>query len=398
MNDHHATRCANCETPLVGPHCHICGQHAHNPLRSFAHAVEDVFESFWHLDGRIFRTLRDLCVPGRLAANFLDGRRTAYLPPLRLFVILSLLTFFIGKLTLHIDLAPAPQGAQGTQPTPGATAAAAASRATTTAATAARRGGSVQVDTRAIEAATTPDAVLAARDAQLADMQEARRIPVVGSFVDVYTQEAEAQLLASARQRMQAIGATPAQVAAAGDAATARLGKQPPAIPDPSGGALSGWWQGKLDRMQRNAEDIRKDPNTLIPLFLGALPGALFVLVPLFALCLKLLYLGSGRGYLEHLVVALYSHCFMLVALLASFLLVGLQAIAGLPGWIAVLAALAASLDLGVLVPVYLLLMQKRVYAEGWPLTLLKYFIVGTIYSALLGIAIVYAILAGLTS
>lgn len=396
MNDHLASRCDNCETPLVGAYCHICGQHAHNPLRSFAHAVEDVFESFWHLDGRIFRTLRDLLFPGRLAANYLGGQRVAYLPPLRLFVILSLLTFFIGKLTLHIDIAPAPQA------TPGATAAAAAARATTkattAATTAARPSGSVQVDTSAIEAATTPEAVLKARDAQLADMNEARKIPVIGSFVDVYTQEAEAQLLASARKRMQAIGATPAQVAAAGDASTARLGKQPPAIPDPSGGALSSWWQGKLDRMQRNADDIRKDPNTIVPLFLGALPGALFILVPLFALCLKLLYLGSGRGYLEHLVVALYSHCFMLAALLLTFLLVGLQSIAGLPAWIAVLAALAASLDLGVAVPVYLLLMQKRVYAEGWPLTLLKYFVVGTIYSALLGIAIVYAVLAGLTS
>src|SRR5690606_35334472 len=27
---------------------HQCGQHAHNPVRSFAHAVEEVFESFWH--------------------------------------------------------------------------------------------------------------------------------------------------------------------------------------------------------------------------------------------------------------------------------------------------------------------------------------------------------------
>lgn len=386
MNDHNATRCTNCETPLIGPHCHICGQHAHNPLRSFAHAVEDVFESFWHLDGRIFRTLRDLCVPGRLAANFLDGRRAAYLPPLRLFVILSLLTFFIGKLTLQIDLELAPQGAPGI--------AATADKSTP----AIQPTGSVQVDTHEIEAATTADAVLKARDAQLADMQEARRIPVVGRFVDVYAQEAEAQLLASARARMQAIGGTPAQVAAAGDAATARLGKQPPAIPDPSGDALSGWWKGKLDRMQRNADDIQKDPNTMVALFLGALPGALFVLVPLFALCLKLLYLGSGRGYLEHLVVALYSHCFMLVALLASFLLIGLQSIAGLPAWIAVLAAIMASLDLSVVVPGYLLLMQKRVYAEGWLSTLLKYFIVGTIYSALLGIAIVYAILAGLTS
>ena len=386
MNDHHASSCDNCETPLVGAYCHICGQHAHNPLRSFRHAVEDVFESFWHLDGRIFRTLRDLLFPGRLAKNYLGGQRVAYLPPLRLFVILSLLTFFIGKLTLHIDIEPATQGVPGVATTEGKSG------------RPVQPGSSVQVDTSAIEAATTPEAVLKARDAQLADMQEARKIPVIGSVVDVYTEEAEAQLLASARKRMQAIGATPAQVAAAGDATTARLGKQPPAVPDPSQGVMSGWLQAKVERMQRNAEDIRKDPNTMVPLFLGALPGALFVLVPLFALCLKLLYLGSGRGYLEHLVVALYSHCFMLVALLASFLLVGLQSIAGLPGWIAGLAGFAAALDLGVAVPAYLLLMQKRIYAEGWLLTLLKYLVVGTIYSALLAMAILYAVLAGLSS
>ena len=385
MNDHHASRCDNCETPLVGAYCHLCGQHAHNPLRSFRHAVEDVFESFWHLDGRIFRTLRDLIVPGRLAKNYLGGRRVAYLPPLRLFVILSLITFFIGKLTLHIDIEPLPEDTRVTVNAPGVP-------------TAKNPSGTIQVDTSAIDAATTPEAVLKARDAQLADMQEARKIPVVGSVVDVYASEAEAALLASARKRMQAIGGSPAQVAAAGDAATAQLGKQPPAVPDPSDGVMSGWLQAKVERMQRNAEDIRKDPNTMVPLFLGALPGALFVLVPLFALCLKLLYLGSGRAYLEHLVVALYSHCFMLLALLAAFVLLGLQSVSGLPVWLSRLAGVAAAVDLGVVVPAYLLVMQKRVYGQGWLMTLLKYCVIGSLYSALLGMAILYAVLAGLSS
>ena len=70
---------------------------AHSPLHSLRHAVEDVFESFWHLDGRVFRTLRDLFVPGRVAVNYLAGQRVRYVPPLRLFVILSLLTFFVGR-------------------------------------------------------------------------------------------------------------------------------------------------------------------------------------------------------------------------------------------------------------------------------------------------------------
>ena len=52
--------CENCATVLSGDYCHVCGQRTHSPLRHFGHAVEEVLESFWHLDGRIFRTLRDL--------------------------------------------------------------------------------------------------------------------------------------------------------------------------------------------------------------------------------------------------------------------------------------------------------------------------------------------------
>ena len=58
---------------------------------------------------------------------------------------------------------------------------------------------------------------------------------------------------------------------------------------------------------------------------LGAVPSALFLLVPVFALLLKLAYLGSGRLYLEHLVVALYSHAFLCMAMLAFFVLVALD-------------------------------------------------------------------------
>ena len=70
--------------------------------------LEEVFESFWHLDGRVFRTLRDLLVPGRTALEYLAGHRQRYLPPLRMFVIMSLLAFFVGRATIHFDDEPSP--------------------------------------------------------------------------------------------------------------------------------------------------------------------------------------------------------------------------------------------------------------------------------------------------
>jgi hypothetical protein len=62
-------------------------------------------------------------------------------------------------------------------------------------------------------------------------------------------------------------------------------------------------------------------PGLLAKAFLASVPSALFVLVPLFALLLRVLYLGSGRVYLEHLVVALYSHAFLCMGLLVVLLL-----------------------------------------------------------------------------
>ena len=48
--------------------------------------------------------------------------------------------------------------------------------------------------------------------------------------------------------------------------------------------------------------------------------------------------------------------------------------------------------------PVYLLLMQKRVYPQGWLMTLLKYFVLGTCYTVLLSFAIFASAAIGLVS
>jgi hypothetical protein len=46
--------------------------------------------------------------------------------------------------------------------------------------------------------------------------------------------------------------------------------------------------------------------------------------------------------------------------------------------------------------PLYLLLMQKRVYAQGWTLTLLKYCVLGFCYVILLSIGVALTVLGSL--
>lgn len=384
--------CENCATALIGGYCHVCGQHAHSPLHHFGHALEEVFESFWHLDGRIFRTLRDLFVPGRVAAGYLAGHRVRYVAPLRLFIILSLITFFVGRLTLHLDAADGIQIDAGPA-----------------------KSGIVVGDTRIDESdfrnAKTVEQVLALRTKFMGEIAAENRKSGTGPVLAALYDFAKRKIDDKSRARMLELGATPAQlrmldtpfdaaaVRAAAKTAVSGPGATVPVTADSKElGILDRWFVHRVEKIQENAELVKKNPDELLKRFLGAVPGALFVLMPLFALCLKLLYIRSGRGYLEHLVVALYSHAFMLIGLLLAFLLIGAQAIPGLPAPAAGFSSLIASFTLFLLVPLYLLWMQKRVYAQSWVKTLGKYATLGLIYSFLLGMAIMYAVLAGLSS
>ncbi|MCD9098560.1 DUF3667 domain-containing protein [Luteimonas fraxinea] len=362
-DDAHPSACENCGTPLQGDFCHACGQSTHSPVRNVAHAVEEVFESFWHLDGRIFRTLRDLFVPGRIANRYLGGHRVRYVAPMRLFVILTLLTFFVAKFVVQDAM-------QDVQP-----------------------GQMVRTDDVATEfaQARTVDEVRTMRDDALAGIAETRRtvgaLPGVSPQLDIAAAEVRAHAdtriaaLAPEGTALTGMDAVSADSAAAGDTQAAATPASddvdmPMSGPPTIGGPIG-------ERIERNIERFNNDPQIFVRALFGVAPTALFILVPLFAVLLKLLYLFRGRLYLEHVVVGLYSHA----ALMLALLLVLCGALAS--PWLATHAAWStgilgfAQILLLWAMPVYLLLMQKRVYGQSWPWTLVKFAIIGMAYFAL---------------
>jgi hypothetical protein len=389
----HVARCENCATVLQGDYCHQCGQSAHNPLEHVGHAIEEVFESFWHLDGRIFRTLRQLFVPGRVAINYLAGHRVRYIPPLRLFVILSLLTFFIGKLVLNVGEGVRMEGVE-----------AEIGRAQTIAEVEQIRDRLLAPIEKAEQAAAkTPGANPALIAARVRIQGEA-----ASRIAELREQAAKAQAPADATDR----GTTPDD-----NVAPAKVTVSPLAQEDDDSswvcrfnerpfdaktnpvkaawmpGFANRWLNARIGRGCENIKDADRNGERLFQQFLGAIPTALFLLMPLFALLLKVLYLGSGRTYLEHLVVALYSHGFLLLMLLALFML-SAASNAGAPAWFTGLGYAA----IWIWMPIYLLLMQKRVYRGGWFTTVLRYVVIGTVYMLLVSFATLYAALIGISS
>ncbi len=365
--------CENCHTHLHGHYCHACGQSAHNPLKHVGHAIEEVFESFWHLDGRIFRTLRDLLVPGRVALNYLKGHRVGYVQPLRLFVILTLFTFFVGRVTIHADDFSV-------------------------------RGG----DSSIYASAGTVEDVKAMRAAQLAQIQRQQAESPAGSAAFAV---ARAAVTAAAAQRIDELRdpqqrtetATP-RPATQQDGAFFNYrinGKPWDAQSNPV--VLAGWpkfintWLNRrLENGNANVQRMGSRTDLYIQAILSALPGALFFLMPVFAGVLRVAYVRRSMGYLEHLVVALYSHCWLMLVLLTTFLMMGLSNVAASPlveaitHWVNVL--------LWVAVPVYLFWMQRRVYGGNLLLMLLRYLAIGGIYLFLVIFVVMYAVLAGVSA
>lgn len=91
------TPCANCQTPLIGQHCHACGQLAEDFHKSIWKLTVEAVESLLHLDGRLFSTLPELLRrPGRLTREYLDGKRASQVAPFRMFLVILLIAFFVG--------------------------------------------------------------------------------------------------------------------------------------------------------------------------------------------------------------------------------------------------------------------------------------------------------------
>ncbi len=88
--------CPNCGQSLQGQYCAVCGQNQRGIDRFFASILNEAFENLFSRDSRPGKTLFALFFkPGFLSVEYFAGRRARYVPPVRLYLISSLLFFFI---------------------------------------------------------------------------------------------------------------------------------------------------------------------------------------------------------------------------------------------------------------------------------------------------------------
>ena len=88
--------CKNCQSSLDGEYCSTCGQRNIDLEQPIWGLVGAVIRETFEVDGRAASTVKTLfCHPGMLTVEFLAGRRVAYSPPLRLYLVFSIVFFVL---------------------------------------------------------------------------------------------------------------------------------------------------------------------------------------------------------------------------------------------------------------------------------------------------------------
>jgi hypothetical protein len=370
--------CANCGEPLQGEFCHHCGQSVHSVLKPMHHMVEETVETVLHIDSRILHTLPALFLkPGFLTLEYFAGRRVRYIAPFRLMFVLCLLVFFV----LHLATTEFVSHTLGQY-----------------------QSEVLHDGSKDFAHANSATAVRDRLDDQLNALNA---VQIYGdSDMAAQAVQARQRLREAANRRLAELHAPPLAVPSSAPKAadeSARLKPIQPIrlgwLPDFANRRLTAMAQHVVDNLHlyKHGDAVSREAarQRMLNGIFGKLPGAMLVLVPIFALLLKLFYVFKRRLYMEHLIVALHSQAFLFLWLLLCILLTvfahWLEPHALWTTW--PLNWLGRILLLWA--PVYLFLMQKRLYRQGWLMTWLKYWCIGWCYLLLLGLVLTMAAILG---
>ena len=410
--------CENCKAVLTGPFCANCGQEADSTLKYFWVVILHLLDDIFSFDSRASRTLIPLIAkPAFLTQEYFAGRRVHYVPPLRLYLFISIvffitLKFFVGvnnnnlitindnkavvkKVSDHIEELEKQQ-----------------------------RELKKVVNSVPVEAAVLTEQAITDSDVKRQKLAEE-----IAKFNRYLTDLNNSDTQASDKN---IIKITKELVAFELDKASAELSEEEQqelarllskrddylqgidtgesdsrfTIGNKEDGSLrfdflSDQSNEKLEKFSKDfsvkaEKAFNSDTGPLIEQVIGKMPQLMFLLLPLFAVLLKVMFIFSKRLYMEHLTVALHSHSFIFIVLLLSTILDGLYEyfIPTSPD-IANYIETTASVLLA-WIPIYLFIMQKRVYQQGYFITSIKYAIIGIMYLIMIVVAGLIALIWGI--
>jgi len=88
--------CLNCRHVVEHRFCPNCGQENTDTRKTFLQLFVHFFEDLTHYENSFWKTIRNLIFkPASLTKEYLSGKRMSYLAPIRLYIFISFVTFFL---------------------------------------------------------------------------------------------------------------------------------------------------------------------------------------------------------------------------------------------------------------------------------------------------------------
>jgi hypothetical protein len=380
--------------------------------------LADVLEDELTVDRRLPTTLAALLFrPGQLTLEYVNGRIVRYIRPFRLYLVTSVVFFLLLSFTSlrfvrdasgpFMPGAPAPEQVQ--PPGDGISARDGVGAGDgITAGDGARSGDAFEARDRTeagdrIEAGDRTEAGDGARSGDAFEAGDRASEPpavalerIDSVLARVTTTLADPQLPEAARSQLRQSRNDLIRQRAAlarGDEAGGAPGAEAPGVADDPMAFLDGLnfslRHPALDSAaaaklrQFRTMEPRQAIERAVGDFIGVVPTLMFILLPLFALVLKALFIRRRRYYAEHFVFLLHTHAFIY---LLFTLLLGLVVLGWFRAW--VLPALF------VWILAYTFLAMRRVYGQSRSRTLAKWAIMGWVYFWILLAATPFAFLA----
>ncbi len=335
------TDCLNCGASLTGRYCASCGQEHQTGKPSVGRLIGEATANLVDADSRLWRTMVMLLVyPGRLASLYFEGKRARFLPPFRLYLATSLIFFMLWSLDSSAPTVTREQATAAGEPEVAATQTIseagteidATGQTTPPASPESTTQSPVQLKPEA------PPLTEYENDSDVVEVDEDSPLNWVGKLEDCDLR-------------------------------------------------YSGPWRDFVEPRAINAckRGYLDGGETLFKEFIGYIPTAMFIMMPFFALAMKLFYWQPQRFFMEHLLFQLFNH--------SAFFTGG--AVATLLRWVLPLGD-----DVWIDGPfsIYLLWYVYRslrvFYGQGRKTTIAKFLALGVIYGALMMMAFLFAGLA----
>ncbi len=328
----------------------MCGQAVRSPVREFFSFIFDNAGEFVRPDGKFFRSLAALYFrPGMLTTRYLDGQRVNFIKPVKLYFSLSVVLFLLVSFDMNFKNELRPELRANGDHT--------------------MIGFDAPKPIANLDEKPPTKPVMAPANSELAGPAD----------------KANAELEADNKNKF----------------VNFKVGGKPwdettnPLVLNWLPTFANNWLNSKLAHLKEVGAEAEKHPDKVVDSLFQVLPTMMFLLLPVFALVLKVLYFFRKRLYAEHLLVAVQSHSFIFLSFIVVVLLTDVAEFSG-PN----IAKFTTPLSVAVAcwMPIYLFLMQKRVYRQGWFWTSFKYGVGGFTYTMLLTIALSFAIVAALVN